>query len=375
MKVLHVVESLGRGAVETWLLRMLRFARARGVTLDWTFYCTLDGPASGDEAARGLGARIEKSPVPLARKAAFMRALRGELRRGGYDVMHCHHDLVSGVYLLASAKLPISRRIVHVHNADEALPTPAYWKAGIARPFLRSVCLGMADRIAGISQHALDTFLNGRARRIGQDVVHYYGIDTAPFESAPTDRAAFRRAHGLPETCRVLLFAGRMVPEKNPLFALDVFAALHRRDPDTAAIFVGNGSLDAELQRRTAQYGLQTRVRQLGWRDDVAAILPCCDWFILPRPERPMEGFGIAVVEAQLAGLRMLLSQGIADDPLLPDACYRRLPLAAGAQTWVDAALALAHEPAPSREAARRALAASPMDMDRALAALTALHG
>ena len=122
-RVLHVVENLDRGAVENWLVRMLRHARRQNVRVDWTFYCTLNQPGEMEQEARALGARVIHSPVPLTRKVEFVRALRVELRRGNYDVLHCHHDLLSAVYLLAAAGLLIGRRIVHVHNADETVPT------------------------------------------------------------------------------------------------------------------------------------------------------------------------------------------------------------------------------------------------------------
>ncbi len=112
----------------------------------------------------------------------------------------------------------------------------------------------------------------------------------------------------------------------------------------------------------------------LGWRSDLPEIMKCSDWFILPRPEQPLEGFGLAVVEAQLAGLRMLLSRGIADDPLLPSAAFRRLPLAAPPAEWAEAAVQMLDQPAPSRPDALAALRESPMDMDRALEGLLNLH-
>ncbi|HEY0283346.1 MAG TPA: glycosyltransferase, partial [Rhizomicrobium sp.] len=306
-RVLHIVESLDRGAVENWLVRMLRHARARGTDIDWDFYCILPQPGTLDAEAASLGARVLFSPVPIGEKGAFVRALRAELRHGKYDVLHCHHDIISAVYLLASTGLPINRRIVHVHNADENVLTPSRLKQKLFREPLRRVCLGFADRIVGISNITLDTFLAGRARRPGRDVVHYYGIDPAAFRAASGDRSGFRRSLGFGEETRILLFAGRMVPEKNPLFALDVLAEMRRLDPAVAGVFVGSGSLDGALAARAAELGLSANFRALGWRGDVPDIMCCCDWFILPRPEQPMEGFGIAVVEAQLGGLRMLL--------------------------------------------------------------------
>jgi glycosyltransferase involved in cell wall biosynthesis len=374
-RVLHIVENLNRGAVENWLVRMLRHAKSSGKDVNWSFYCALPQPGALDAEAAALGANVLFSPVQVGQKGAFMRALRAELRRGRYDVVHCHHDLVSAVYLLASAGIPVGRRIVHAHNADENVLTPSRLKQTLLRGPMRRVCLGMADRIVGISNITLDTFLAGRPRRLRRDIVHYYGIDPVPFRDANADRVAFRRDLALADDARILLFAGRIVPEKNPLLAMEVLAEMRHRDPSIVGVFVGSGSLEQALAARAAELGLSESVRMLGWRTDVPEIMCCCDWFILPRPEEPMEGFGIAVVEAQLAGLRLLLSRGIADDPLLPTARVRRVALSAGAEAWAEAAMELLHEPAPSRTEALAALKQSPMDMDTALDHLLAIHG
>jgi glycosyltransferase involved in cell wall biosynthesis len=204
--------------------------------------------------------------------------------------------------------------------------------------------------------------------------VHYYGVDPTPFANAPADRGGVRRQLGLPEDARILLFAGRMVPEKNPVFAVEVLEELRRLDPRVVGIFVGSGSEGPRVRNRARELGLEALVYLLGWRNDLPEIMCCSDWFILPHPEHPMEGFGLAVVEAQLAGLRMLLSNGIPCDPLLPTACFRRLSLADGPMAWARAAMDLVDETAPSRVAAMTALKESPMDMDHALDGLLQLY-
>ena len=371
---MHVVENLDRGAVENWLVRMLRHARTRGQGVDWTFYCALGKPGALDDQVRSLGAKVVYSPVPLGHKRAFAKALRAEMQRGAYDVLHAHHDLVSGLYLAASMGLPLRLRMIHAHNADENVLTPNPVKQILLREPLRRIGLAMADRIIGISNHTLDTYLAGRPRRPGRDIVHYYGVDSAPFEKMQVDRAAFRRSLNLPEDALILLFAGRLVPEKNPVFAVDVLAELRRHNPRTVLVYAGAGSEDDSVGVRAAMLGVADAVRMIGWRNDMPSVMAHSDCFILPRPECPMEGLGLAVVEAQLAGLRLLLSRGIADDPLLPTASYRRLALADGAGAWADAATELLAAPSPSRDAALKASAASSFAMDTALANLTALH-
>jgi glycosyltransferase involved in cell wall biosynthesis len=372
--VLHIVENLNRGAVENWLVRMLAHAKSRGVDLNWSFYCTSRGNGMMEEEARRLGARILFSPVPMNQKIKFTRALRAELRNGRFKVLHCHHDLVSAVYLIASVGLPIRRRIVHAHNADEAVLTPSALKQSLYREPMRRVCLMMADRIVGISNHTLDTLLARRPRQPVRDLVHYYGVEPAPFADAKGDRVAFRQDLGLPPDALILLFAGRIVTEKNPVFVVDVLSELRRLEPRAVAVFAGSGSLVEVVRERARDRGVEPWIRLIGWRSDLAEVMCASDLFILPRPEQPMEGFGLAVVEAQLAGLRMLLSLGIPDDPLLPDPCLRRLPLSDGASAWAEAAQELLAAPAPFRADTVKALGQSPMDMDRALEELMVLH-
>ena len=87
-----------------------------------------------------------------------------------------------------------------------------------------------------------------------------------------------------------------------------------------------------------------------------------------------MEGLGIAVVEAQLAGLRLLLSRGIAEDPLLPGSVWSRIGLDEGADCWAEEALALG-ERVPPGPAAAGVLVESPFDMVFASRNLADLYG
>jgi glycosyltransferase involved in cell wall biosynthesis len=373
-RVVHVVESLDYSSVEVWLLRMLGYAVDTNIAVDWTFYCTL-GAGALDERARALGANVVYAPGLIGAKLDFMQTMRAQLREGRYDVLHAHHDLVSAIYLLAALSLPIKRRIVHVHNADESVLTPSLVKQAIYRPFLRRVCLTLADQIAANSNHSLDIFLAGRKRRPGKDVVHYLGIDPSTLVSPAPDRAALRRSLGFAEDALIVLFAGRMVPEKNPVFAVDVIAEMHRLDPRVVGMFAGSGSLESDVRTRAAALGMDAWIKCLGWRDDTAQLMTGSDWFILPHPEHPPEGFGVAVVEAQLAGLRLLLSLGVADDPLLSTASVRRLSLRQSPTEWAAAALQLGAAPAPSRVAALSAFQRSPMAMEHALYDLLRLHG
>jgi len=353
---------------------MHRHAVATGHSTDWWFHTQLEEPGRLESLYPEFGPRVVRSPYPLSVRNGFFPAFWRVCLKQKFDVVHVHSDLTSAPYALAARLAGVRRVIVHAHNADESVLTQSAWKQQLYRPVLRRVCLALADRIVGISNHTLDTLLAGRPRRVGRDVVHYYGVDPEPFASVKLNRAAFRCELGLPADAVVLLFAGRIVPEKNPFFVVDVLTELRRLEPRTVAVFAGTGSLVEAVRARAVEMGVEPSIRLLGWRNDLPEVMNCADLFILARPEHPKEGFGLAVVEAQLAGLRMLLSQGIPDDPILRTASYRRLALAVGAVEWAKAGLELLASPANPRAAALAALDSSPMQMDRALDELLKLH-
>src|SRR5258706_9644444 len=125
IRLLQVIENLNTGAVENWLCRMFSAAKVSHPHYDWTFFCTLGRPGRLDETVRRLGGNIIYSPYPIGEKRAFFTNLRKVIREGHYDILHCHHDFVSAVYLCASLGTTISKRIVHVHNTDEGILTPS----------------------------------------------------------------------------------------------------------------------------------------------------------------------------------------------------------------------------------------------------------
>lgn len=376
--VVHVIESLDNGAVENWLLRMIAMSRDQGAPLRWILYSTLPREGRFDSLARDLGATVVHSPYELRHTVSFMRHMRAVLRESGADILHCHHDVMSAVYLAATAGLSLRRRIVHVHNADLEVPTASRWRAGLLRELMRHMCLIMADRIVGISEHTLAHFTKDRDRS-ARDVVLYYGVDTLQFRES-SNATMLRDRLGLHPSQRILLFVGRMVAYKNPLYVLDVLEELTASHPETVAVFAGEGSLCEEVGRQAAVRGLAERTRVLGWRDDSAALMAAADVFLFPRAERRIEGIGpeglgLTVVEAQAAGLPSLFTRAIpADAVVVPELCHIR-GLNDGPREWAATVGAILDSPKPDREAALRTVAASRFSLACGFEQLAALYG
>jgi glycosyltransferase involved in cell wall biosynthesis len=374
ISVLHVVENLNNQAVESWLLRVLAAAVEEYPHVHWTFFCVLGKTGRLDEVAHALGAEVIHSRYEFGDKLHFLSSLRKVMKQGRYDILHCHHDIMSAPYLLASVGLPIRKRIVHIHNTSVSLPTPSRTKAGLAREPMRQVCLRMADQIVGISSEALRSLIGNRQRDPKRHTVVHYAVDTARFAQARLDVTAFRESLGINPAARILLFVGRIVEYKNPCFVVKILKHLVEMHSNVVAVFAGIGNRASDLQEMAQREALAARVTLLGFREDVPELMLASDVLIWPSLEEPKEGLGLGIVEAQVAGLPILMSRSVPQEAIVVPELVKVLPLRAGAQAWADAVIEILKRPQLSRGESRTKVESSSFSMEAGVGNIMALY-
>ncbi|MBI3507899.1 MAG: glycosyltransferase [Proteobacteria bacterium] len=139
-------------------------------------------------------------------------------------------------------------------------------------------------------------------------------VDYLPnFVDATRAAPAVRADFATPPDARLLLALGRLHANK----AFDVLLEALARLPGAHLWIAGAGDLDAELKAQAARLGLGSRVRFLGWRQDVAALIAACDVLVCPSRHEPLgnvviEGWahGRPVVAAASAGPASLIRHG-----------------------------------------------------------------
>jgi glycosyltransferase involved in cell wall biosynthesis len=113
-------------------------------------------------------------------------------------------------------------------------------------------------------------------------------------DATPVRRAAFNT----PEDAPLILWLGRMAYEKGPDIAVRAVAAV----PEAYLWMAGTGPFEEEVKKLSAQMGVSGRIRFLGWRDDIHALLKAADVFV-----RTSRGEGLGnVLEAWANGLPVI---------------------------------------------------------------------
>lgn len=158
-------------------------------------------------------------------------------------------------------------------------------------------------------------------------------IDAKNYSYNEVKRAEVRKSLGLTEEL-VVGHVGRFNPQKNHSFIIDVFNEVHKKEPDSVLLLVGDdsGKVAEDIHKKVDEVNLAGAVRFLGVRTDVADLMQAMDVFLFPSL---FEGFGIAALEAQAAGLPAVVSKRIPPECMITD-CISSLELDFSAEIWAN---------------------------------------
>ena len=310
-RTLHVFGALSRGGAETWFLQAL----ARRGESPWSADVCLLAGREGEcvPRVRSLGARVLYCPYRPA--ATFPARFLRLLRRERYDVVHGHVLLFSGAIAALADLAGVKLRVAHAHNSSDGKdggPGRELYRATMRRSIARH-----ANLVIACSRDA------ARALHAGDAAILHYGIELLPFTMPG---AGSRERIGIPSHAKVIGAAGRLTRQKNYLFLLEAFAQAVRLRPELYLAVAGEGELRGEIESRVRELNLEGRVRLLGLRDDVPALLTgVCDGFVMPSLH---EGLPVALLEAQAAGLPCLVSDVVSDEAVVSARQVEKLALA-----------------------------------------------
>ena len=108
--------------------------------------------------------------------------------------------------------------------------------------------------------------------------------------------------HREPSGAKQVIWVGRLDDPKNPGLLLEAFALIPL-GCNATLVYVGDGRLRQELERRCAALGLTGRVSFLGYRQNPYEVMALSDLLVLSSDR---EGLGNVIIEAMLCGLRVV---------------------------------------------------------------------
>jgi D-inositol-3-phosphate glycosyltransferase len=328
------------GGMNVYIVEVSRRLAARGIAVDIFTRATSSDLPPVVEMSPGVTVRhvsagpfegLGKEELPGQLCAFTAAVLREEAQHepGFYDVVHSHYWLSGQVGWLARDRWSVPL----IHTAHTLAKVKNAALAAGDRPEPRARVIGEeqvvaeADRLIANTEEEAAQLVGHYGADPARTLVVPPGVDLQRF--TPGDRAAARRAVGVPDDALLLLFVGRIQPLKAPDVLLGAAARMLADDPSLRArlrvhvVGAPSGSgLEAprKLEELAAALGIADVVRFLPPqpRERLADHYRAADVAVVPSHN---ESFGLVALEAQacgtpvvaarVGGLRTAVSDGV----------------------------------------------------------------
>ncbi|MFO7709650.1 MAG: glycosyltransferase family 4 protein [Desulfobacterales bacterium] len=237
-------------------------------------------------------------------------ALLWHIRRERPDIVHTHTSK-AGILGRLAARMAGVPHIVHTPHGHVFNGHFGRVAAGLFLALERFFAGFTAKTVALTVGEKRDYVDLGVAKAEGVAVIPS-GVDLSEFAGECRNISDEKQSVGLDPKKRQVGFVGWLLPIKGPVYLLNAMNAVWRDHPDAELVLVGKGDLEEALRAQASFAGCSGRVKFLGWRDDIARIMPLFDVFVLPSLN---EGMGRVLVEAMAAGRPIVASRvgGIPD--------------------------------------------------------------
>lgn len=331
-RILHVVNIMDRGGVETLLMNIYRQIDRDRIQFDFlTHPYRRDAVQEYENEIRDMGGVVYKAPRFVRDPIQYRRYVCRVFDSRRYQIVHAHSLETSSAVYMKEAKKRKMYLIAHAHSTGDL---GGFIRQSVVR-LTHRVIRRYPDYFFGCSDEALRYHFGAKIACSSRTNILNNGIDSSKYIVDDHNHNLYKEDIYATNTSPVFGTVGRLSNEKNQLFLLDVFAEILKQEPTSILSIVGKGSLEDALRSKASDLGIASHVRFEGSVSNVPSYLKAFDVFLFPSI---YEGLGMAGVEAQAAGLPTLMSTNVPSLAHCTDLA-QGLSLSAGPAVWADKAI------------------------------------
>ena len=299
--IYHLIDEFRVGGAQTHLVTMLTDALARYPFRHRVGGLFEDGPVA--DQIRALGVEVDvfdmRADFRARRYDKVVRKLRAKFKECGPDLVESHLTWSRLLGLPAAALAGVHKR-VGFEQGD------IYMKSRGMR-VANYVTQVAAEQVIVCSEALKRWVMETHRTSSGRLHVFHNCVDVRRF--VPRAEGAPRIDLGLPDSALRLITVGTLGRGVNKRVDVNIraTAAAIARGADVALVVAGDGDQRGELEALAAELGISGRVRFLGMRPDVPALMASSDLFVHAAPFEP---FGIVCIEAMACGIPVVVPDG-----------------------------------------------------------------
>lgn len=319
MRVLHFVPDIGvsNGIISV----VLNYAKAMPSDIKFDVIYLMDNPKDRSSEVKALGGNVYKlgnGPIDVL-KLKFYGFFK--LHKGEWDVLHIHIPYFSAFVVPAAKMAGIKKICCHCHSTLFSLNP-------------RNLII---NKVLNIPTN----FIVHKKFACGKEAGDYWYKKNYTVLKNAVDCLDFRFDKSVREMVRhrmelsgelVIGHIGRTdIAQKNHKFLFEIFSCVKSSVPKSKLMLIG-GEKNDKLLEICKELGIENDVLFLGSRNDVSELLQAVDVFAFPSTN---EGLPVSVVEAQAAGLPVIMSDAVTQEVIITEGVLR-LPLSLPAEKWAN---------------------------------------
>ncbi len=316
IRVLHIVGRLNRGGIETLLMNIYRNLDREEIQFDFLIQSEQKG--AYEDEIRSLGGRIYRIPAKRRNLLKNMAGTIQVVKDKQYQIVHRHSAFPSMWLDLLLARIGGAKVcIAHSHNVE-----PEKWYYGIWRE-----CLNKVSDIRFACAIEAGKFMYGRKQF---DIVKN-AIILEHYQYNESFREEMREIYKL-KNKKVIGHIGRFGVSKNHKFLLDIFEDICKSSDDYRLVLIGIDENEQFFKTYIKEKRMEGKIIVLPPQEDVWKYYQMMDIFVFPSIN---EGLGMVLIEAQVSGLRCLVSEAIPPEAFVTSR-IESMNLSEGVSRWAD---------------------------------------
>jgi len=241
------------------------------------------GPLGEELCVDGLVVHVLNRGSGFDRK--LISRLRALLRDGSYDLIHCH-QYTPYVYGVIASMLTNVKVVFTEHG--RFYPDRYSWRRRMVNPVL-SIFTDSTIAISKATKQALSYY---EWIPSGKIQVIYNGLSNY---RAPDDLESVLNRFQLPVGALVFGTIARFDPIKNIPMMIKAFAQVHKKNPDTCLLLVGDGEERQALEELSRTIGVHEAVVFTGFQQNTSDLISVIDVYLLTSYS---EGTSMTLLEA-----------------------------------------------------------------------------
>lgn len=255
----------------------------------------------------------ERLSNPIIRNIKIMGGLKKQFKKEKADIIHINACNAIGLkYAKIARKSGCKNIIVHSHNTR--IENDPFKIKLIAHHFMQIIYSNKYICRMACSTEA-GRFLFGKNSDFR---LLHNGIDIGRFLFKENIRNEMRKSYNLDNQDIVYCHVGRFVEQKNHIYLIKLFYEIHKRNPHTRLILIGDGPDFNKINELVQKLSLDDSVVFLGVVKNVEKYYFMSDVFLLPSLH---EGLPVVAIEAQATGLMCFLSDSISHEAAITRNC------------------------------------------------------